>query len=164
MKDSETGKVVEPPKRDDPVTGEAPAMLNQASAATKGAGNAIPEKSQGIKLRCTDLGNARRLVAQHGQNLLYCPQLKTWLAWDDVRWIRDEDGEIFRRAKDVVRTIHIQAYQERNDAAREKLGKWAVQSEACARIVAMIKVAETESGIPVSASEFDANHFLFTFS
>ncbi len=44
MKDSETGKVVEPPKRDDPVTGEAPAMLNQASAATKGAGNAISEK------------------------------------------------------------------------------------------------------------------------
>ena len=113
-----------------------------------------------IKAYNTDLGNARRLVAQRGQDLRYCPELKTWFFWDTARWMRDKDGEISRHAKDVVLNIHIQAYQEGNEAAREKLGKWAVQSEAYARIGAMIRLAETEPRIPVSVSDFDANHFL----
>jgi hypothetical protein len=40
----------------------------------------------------TDLGNARRLVAAHRQDLQYEHAWGSWLVWDGARWSRDETG------------------------------------------------------------------------
>jgi putative DNA primase/helicase len=50
----------------------------------------------------TDTGNARRLVAAHGEDLHYCHPWKSWVVWDGCRWLVDDSGEPMRRAKATV--------------------------------------------------------------
>jgi hypothetical protein len=56
-------------------------------------------KRRAIDNSPTDLGNARRLVAQHGQDLRFSHNWNKWLIWDGARFKVDETGEIERRAK-----------------------------------------------------------------
>lgn len=107
--------------------------------------------------RMTDLGNARRLVRRHGDDLIHCRAHKSWYIWDSTRWRRDETGEIFRRAKDTARAIWDEAAAARDADTRKDLGKHAGSSEAEPRIRAMVSMAETEPEIAVSPVMLDAN-------
>jgi len=106
------------------------------------------------------LGNVRRLVAKFGQNLRYCPQHGAWLYWDEQRWRRDELGQINQFAKSIVRDMYLRAFRQENEEAREKLVRWALQSEYVGRIAAMIELAKTEPGIPVAPRELDREPML----
>lgn len=114
-------------------------------------GDADPSLDQRIlpKVQSTDLGNARRLVARHGADLRFCPSLRTWLVWDKARWRADVTMEIVRRAKDTVGTIYADAAAG-PEGDRRAIGTWALRSEAEARIQAMIGLAESELGIPIT--------------
>jgi putative DNA primase/helicase len=59
--------------------------------------------AQGFNL--TDLGNAERFVAHHGEDVRYCYQWRKWLVWTGARWERDEAGRVHRLAKETVRSI-----------------------------------------------------------
>ncbi len=110
--------------------------------------------------RCTDLGNARRLVRQHGRDLHYCHPLESWFVWDGRRWKRDEDGEVERRAKQTVSTIYAEASEAASEDERSRLGKWALKSESRERIRALIGLAQSEPGIPILPQDFDADPFV----
>ncbi|MHB8156192.1 MAG: DNA primase family protein [Desulfocucumaceae bacterium] len=108
----------------------------------------------------TDLGNARRLVAQHGQDLRYNHLAKKWIIWTGKYWRVDDSGEVERRAKQVVGNI----YQEAAEAPHEQrkgLGAFAIKSEGQNRILAMVRLAQSEPGIPISRAEMDQDAFLF---
>jgi putative DNA primase/helicase len=109
----------------------------------------------------TDLGNARRFVAQHAQHIRHCHQWRKWLFWDGTCWRIDKTGEVERRAKDTVRKFYAEASFELDDGRREKLGSWARASESRGRIAAMIDLARSEPQIPVCPSELDADPWLF---
>jgi hypothetical protein len=49
----------------------------------------------------TDLGNAKRLVARHGENIRFVPQWEKWIVWNGSRWQVDSDGAIMRLAKET---------------------------------------------------------------
>jgi putative DNA primase/helicase len=102
----------------------------------------------------TDVGNAQRLVAQHGPDLRFVPRWKTWLVWDGRRWRRDETGEVERRAKQVVRGMLHEAAELEGDA-RTQLAGWALKSEAAGRIKAMVDLARSEPGIAISYTALD---------
>ena len=108
----------------------------------------------------TDLGNARRLVAQHGADLRFCHTWVCWFVWDGQRWIKDANGEVFRRTKDTVRKIYTEAGEQNEKKSRRELADWAKRSEAETRIKAMISLARSEIGIPVSPEELDADPWL----
>lgn len=108
----------------------------------------------------TDLGNARRLVALHGQDLLYCSALGGWLVWDGRRWALDETGQVVRFAKDTVDSMYDEAMLEKEQTARETLMKHAMKSENAARIRAMVDLAQTEPSISVTPDVFDADPWL----
>ena len=108
----------------------------------------------------TDLGNAHRLVAMFGHLLRYCPQHCAWLYWNEQRWRRDELGQINQFAKSIVRDMYLRAFRQENEEAREKLVRWALQSEYVGRIAAMIELAKTEPGIPVAPRELDREPML----
>ena len=108
----------------------------------------------------TDLGNARRLVAAYGKNLRFCHEAGKWLAWNGEIWATDNSGIIDRLAKDTVRTIYLEAGGNANSADRGSLAKHALRSEAEARLRAMIDLAKTEPGVPVNASQLDADQWL----
>ncbi len=53
----------------------------------------------------TDMGNARRFAAQHGQNVRYCHPWNKWLTWSGKHWHQDDTGEVLRLGKDPLRRM-----------------------------------------------------------
>lgn len=111
--------------------------------------------------KLSDYGNAERLVERHGADLRYCHQLQKWIVWNGNRWREDATGEIKRRAKETVRAMYAEAAGISDKNEREAFAKFAIRSEAEARIAALIALAESEPGIPVLQEELDADPFLF---
>ena len=108
----------------------------------------------------SDLGNAERLIAKHGQDLHYCYLWNKWLYWDGTKWVKDDIGEVYRRAKDTVRTIYAEASRTLDEKHRKEIGKHALKSENDLRIKAMINQAQSEPGIPVTPDQLDRDPWL----
>lgn len=110
-----------------------------------------------LEQRLTDYGNAERLVNRHGKDTRYCHKWGSWLIWNGKSFSPDGSGEIIRRGKDTVRSLYAEASTLPDKYARRNLAEWARKSEANERISAMIQLAKSEPGIPVSIEELDAN-------
>jgi len=122
----------------------------------------------------TDLGNARRLIAIHGQDLLHCAGLG-WMIWDGRRWERDSTGAVQRRAKSiastwasdseiVLSTLRFAVDDEERDAIEGRAGTVAAWSKSCESahtLRAVLEVASTEPGVPIAVDQFDSNPWLF---
>jgi P4 family phage/plasmid primase-like protien len=108
----------------------------------------------------SDLGNAQRLVAQHGQAIRYCHHLGEWLVWKGGLWTPDKSGEIICRAKQTIRNIYAEAAQLPQENTRTILVKHALHSEAASRIKSMVELAQSEPGIPVAIDQLDADPWL----
>ncbi len=101
----------------------------------------------------TDLGNARHLVARHGQNTRYIPEWRKWITWRDDRWEIDTDGAIMRLAKETVEALFSDAVQLAAGGERDALLKHAIKSQAEARLKAMVSLAESEASVVVAAKK-----------
>jgi putative DNA primase/helicase len=107
----------------------------------------------------SDVGNAQRLIAQHGKDLRYCQAFKCWFVWDGSRWKRDESGEVMRRAKSTSRAIYHEACQQQ-DGEQSKLAKHAIASEKEDRLRAMMNLAASEPGIMIPPRDLDSDPWL----
>lgn len=111
-----------------------------------------------VGINLTDLGNAKRLVSEHGRDLRYCYPWGKWLIWNGQYWQEDAAGEIYRRAKDVIRLILREASNERDDDRRKGLESHALRCESQNKLQAMIKLAESE--VPILPKDFDRDPWL----
>ncbi len=111
-------------------------------------------------INCTDLGNARRFVARHGDKVRYCYSWDRWLVWNGLLWARDENGEAHRLAKETINAIIQEAVLASDFKLREELIRHALKSEAAGRITSMLKLAESELPIPVLESTLDTRRWL----
>jgi putative DNA primase/helicase len=109
----------------------------------------------------TDAGNAERLVALYGPEILFVAELRAWLCWDGSRWALDKTGEVFRRAKETARVMYHQAADLEGDKRRD-LASWAMRSEAEPRIRAMVNLAKNEPGVTVTLDQLDRDPFLLS--
>ena len=107
---------------------------------------------------CTDLGNAKRLVAKFGSHLHYCVELKVWFVWNEQIWERDHKNEVENCAKCVARIIYAEASSY--TPVNRVLANWALSSESAGHIGNMLSLAKSEKQIPVSINEFDTDPFL----
>jgi P4 family phage/plasmid primase-like protien len=112
------------------------------------------------KFTCTDLGNAERLVHQHGQDLRYCAPWEKWLVWSSARWQVANKKQVERFAQVTARSIYKEAAAESDPDRRKVLAEHAKQSESNARKVAMIEQAKSLPGIPILPEELDAKPWL----
>ena len=113
-------------------------------------------KERGLmRFALTDLGNAERLVEQHGRDIRFVPGLG-WHSWDGCRWRSDGDGEIMRRAKQTARGILAEAQNVEDDEERKKIVGWAFRSEAEARLNSCVSLAETEREVVTDPDDLDA--------
>jgi putative DNA primase/helicase len=108
----------------------------------------------------TETGNAERLVDQYGTDMRFCHPWGAWLHWDGHRWKRDQTGAIRAWAKTVVRSIYSEITAAETKDERATLFKWAVKSETAAARTAMIKLAESETNIPIEPEAMDRDPFL----
>lgn len=104
----------------------------------------------------TDQGNAERLLARHGQDLLYVAG--RWYVWDGARWRVDDTGEVRRRAVDTVRHIYEEAARTADDTERRAIGKWALRSESRRAIESMVEMAAPFA--PARPADFDTDPWL----
>jgi putative DNA primase/helicase len=109
----------------------------------------------------TETGNAERLVDRHGGDIRYSYPWGQWLNWDGRRHQRDLTGAIMARAKETVRSIYGEAQVTENDAERAAVSAWAKRSETAGARSAMVKLAESEPGVPILPDDMDADPFLF---
>ncbi len=110
----------------------------------------------GAHYESSDLGNARRLVAAHGDDLRYVSEHGRWLSWVGTHWEVDITGHVQRRAKDVTEDILAEAYTNSD----KPLFGWGIRSQSSSRLDACVAVATTEPGIPVLVDELDAHPYL----
>src|SRR5688572_612768 len=97
----------------------------------------------------TDLGNARRLVEEHGRDLRFT-RATGWLVWDGRRFCRDVTGEVERRAKATVQKMLRDASSEVDSTRRQLFASHAVASHRRHAIENMISLAKTE--LPVATT------------
>jgi putative DNA primase/helicase len=110
---------------------------------------------------CTEWGNARRLVRRHGPRIHYVFPWGAWLVFRDGRWVKDVTGELERLAKETVRAIYAEADAAASDAERQRLAAWAVKSERATQMLhAMLELARSEPGVPVTPDQLDADPWL----
>lgn len=109
----------------------------------------------------TDVGNAERLVKRHGADLHYSYDMGKWLVWNGRRWRVDTTGAAERRAKETARAIYAEAAAAHDLTERKTLAAWAGKSEDAHRVRAMLDMARSQSGIPVTVDELDADPWLF---
>lgn len=110
--------------------------------------------------RCTDIGNAERLVTRFRGKIRYCYGRKKWLIWGEKRWMWDDGGIIQRCAKKTVRAIYAEAEHCEAPEIRQAIAKHARMSEKSGAISAMIALAQAEAGISVALDELDADPML----
>jgi putative DNA primase/helicase len=107
----------------------------------------------------TDLGNAERLVADHGADLRYVPGIG-WHEWEERRWLRDVDGAVIRRMKQSVRAMYGEAADVEDAKARKRLVDHARRSESKPRIQAGVDLAAIDKAVIADARALDADPFL----
>jgi len=140
-------KRFDPPLDDEEIEG----ILKQAAKWAPGS-TAEPE-------HLTDLGNARRLVTQYGQDLRYSNQRGSF-TWTGRRWEQDETGAVERLAKATVRSIYVEAAACDDKDVRERIASHAHRSESDARIKAMVALARTEAEIVLKHDDLDRDPWL----
>lgn len=133
---------------------------------------ALIQTSTSKSFHLTDVGNAQRLVHEHGQDIHWEPHWQRWFCWTGKRWEIDESGEIERRAKATIRSIYsdaarldLQVAQSTDECSELKkkasmLRKHADKSEQKPRIDAAVALAKSEPGVHISYEELDADPML----
>lgn len=110
----------------------------------------------------TDLGNARRFIAQHHEHVRSVGMgRRPWMLWEENRWVPDTTGEIERFAKTTVRLLQNEAASEPDAERRDAILVHAARSEQATRIRAMLELAATEPEITSTPEAFDADPWLF---
>jgi putative DNA primase/helicase len=166
----------DPPLEEEEVNGIAASVARYAPAPRRPerpveeepgeAGGVDPPSINGRRTRrdpggfnLTDLGNSERFIAHHGEDIRYCYPWRKWLVWTGARWERDDAGRVHKLAKETVRLIYREASDAEDEDRRKALAKHATQSEAEAKIRAMLELAKSEA--PISPDDLDADPWLF---
>jgi putative DNA primase/helicase len=108
----------------------------------------------------TDLGNARRLVKRHGENIRFIHEWRNWIIWNGNWWEVDNDGAVVRLAKETASQMYSDALQVNNPTQRDALIRHALKSQSEARLNAMISLAESEGEVVLSPKALDSNPWL----
>jgi putative DNA primase/helicase len=108
----------------------------------------------------TDLGNSERFIRQHGENMRYCVETKTWHRWNGTRWAPDTLNQIHELAKQTVRTMYQELPLETDEQKRKALFKFIQHSESERSLNAMVNLAKTDPRVAVSAAAFDTQPHL----
>lgn len=119
-----------------------------------------PEADKPKAFPLTDLGNAERLIATHGQDLRYDVDAGRWLVWNSKLWRPDSTGHVQRLARQVVRSMYDMLKDAETEQERDALYSHIKKSESAPRLAAMVDLARHCEGVPVQSQDLDADSWL----
>lgn len=107
----------------------------------------------------TELGNARRLVAAHGQRLRYVPEVAGWLVWTDDAWKWSPDGAAVRAlASRLPETIYMEGARHMEDGAH--FARWARTSQKAQTIAAAVGLLADIPQVRLPIASIDSDPWL----
>lgn len=109
----------------------------------------------------SDWGNAERLTKIHGEKIRYCHPFKRWYIWAGGQWNFDTTGLLKKFCKDVVKELLAEAIKAPNSDARKKLVNFSQSCETNQRMLGMLSMAESETGVPILPEDLDRDPYLF---
>lgn len=116
----------------------------------------LPPSKGHDRLGDHDAGNARRFIALHGADVMWCRSLRDFLVFDGRRWRRDAREQVRQWAHDVADRIYDEAATlakaKRGDDA-DQLWKHARRSSNSRSIEGMLGMLRAHN--PVSLEELD---------
>lgn len=120
------------------------------------------EESDFAVSRVSELSNADRFIARHGDDVRFVVETGEFLVWNGKRWLRDSKDRTRVRAMmaKVSRWIDHETIDEPNDHVRACLREWADKSEKKSVITASADLLATRKQIWISAFDLDAKHDL----
>jgi len=104
-----------------------------------------------------DHGNALRIRALFGENLLYSHAEKCWFVWDERRWARDVNGAALRLAKNTGLQCLTVAVAS-GDTQTETFAKRSLDQ---GRLVNALASLQCE--LPIDVNDFDNHRHLLNF-
>jgi P4 family phage/plasmid primase-like protien len=113
---------------------------------------------------CTELANARRLVAIHGDEFRYVAEWDKFVTYDSRCWGLDTQHRIEAFGKDVPKALWCEMKAIADRGSREGIQgqlKFIVASESARGQRAMISLVRSEPGIPIGIDQLDADPRLF---
>ncbi len=110
----------------------------------------------------TDLGNAHRLIANHGHELRYIAPWGSWLTWDGTRFATDPgDVRVTDLASSIPRRLFADAGDDSLDrTTRDNQLKWAKRSESATALAAAVRLARSVPGVAIDHAQLDADKAL----
>lgn len=108
----------------------------------------------------TDLGNSRRYVDHFGDRVRHVPGWG-WVSWSDTRWIPGADAYAMQLAFEVPNIIMDEARAIEDQDVQRRYFNWSRQSEAAARLNAMVTLSSAHPPLRSAVEDFDAaDHML----
>lgn len=129
--------------------------LGPAGRGTCGAGGASADRTAILDLRNTDKGNADRLVAMFGDDLLFDGD--EWYVWDGCRYALDVRDRRMELAKKVAEANLRDALAIQDDNDRDAAVRAARKCLQLQRLQAMIDLAASDPRIRVVPDDLDAD-------
>lgn len=125
-----------------------------------------PSASNLCAFNLSDMGNASRLVAMHGDSLRHVGEMG-WLYWAGTHWELDKLNRVQEAAKHTIAEFRRQAERmlaraEGKDAkdAAKAIVTFASQSENAARIGNMLTLASSDPKVARRTDDLDAHPYL----
>lgn len=107
----------------------------------------------------TDVGLARRLVLEARGTLRWCREQQNWLSWSGKNWQTDDGlgaAHVAKRVSDKLWSELAELPADRRSAAMQ----FVKGSSSCRSIDAACKLARSEPGVVLSATELDKPAYL----
>lgn len=111
----------------------------------------------------SDVGNGRRLIKSHGQDMRYCEPWGKWLVWDGKRWKIDDVREVHRRAKCVADDIWVQWRAMKADISDDESSKilqHVKYTSSAYGIAKCLECASSEPNAQIVPPQLDSNPWL----
>lgn len=127
-----------------------------------GAAAGGTEDVAALDVRNTDKGNADRLVAVHGDDLMFDGE--DWYVWDGRRYVRDVRSRRMEMAKAVAEANLRDALAIKDDEDRDAAMRAARRGLQIQRLQAMVDLAASDPRIRVEPDDLDADVDLLNVS
>lgn len=128
--------------------------------AEHGGAGANGHAQPGIEV-LTEAQNARDFAKACGTDVRFNVHSEKFLVYHAGRYRDDETGVVVRRAKSFARGLWRMMEQPPQGAERKAVLKHCSSTESARGIGALLKLYQTEAGVPVTSARLDADPMLF---
>ncbi|MCC6591157.1 MAG: bifunctional DNA primase/polymerase [Bryobacterales bacterium] len=130
----------------------------QGASTTAIDGNTEQPSDDG-RFLWNDSGNADRLIARYGEDLIYCGERKSFMVWTGYHWAVDEFVRVERMAEETLRSSYREAGDIDQEDKRKAFLNFLNRSLSRAGIANMVHSAKRKAE-QASINDFDQNPHL----